>query len=115
MLDLVHALFLDNYVVHAMAKSGGEGQGNFLLQMAPFAAVFAIVYFIMIRPQINQQKNHSTMLNNLKKGDNVVTQGGIIGNITNFKGKDNQIVVLDVNNNKIDILKNCIKSLHNKK
>ena len=60
----------------------------------------------MIRPQINQQKNHSTMINNLKKGDKVVTQGGIIGNITNFKGKDNEIVVLDVNNNKIDIHNN---------
>ena len=91
---------------------------NILQTLGPlpiYLLIFVAIYFIMIRPQVNQQKNHSTMLNNLKKGDTVVTQGGIIGNITNFKGKDNQIVVLDVNNNKIDILKNCIKSLHNKK
>ncbi len=65
MWDLIHALFFDSNVVHAMAKGAGEGQGNFLLQMAPFAAVFAIVYFIMIRPQQKKTKrtSKSTFIN----------------------------------------------------
>ena len=91
---------------------------NILQTLGPlpiYLLIFIAIYFIMIRPQINQQKKHASLLNNLKKGDKVITQGGIIGNITNFKGKDNEIVILDVNNNKIDVLKNCIKSLNNKK
>ena len=55
------------------------------------------------------------MLSDLNKGDKIMTQGGIIGAINNFKGKDNEIVVIDVNNTKIDISRNHIKSLYTKK
>ena len=60
---------------------------NILQTLGPlpiYLLIFVAIYFIMIRPQINQQKKHASLLNNLKKGDKVITQGGIIGNITNF-------------------------------
>tara|TARA_B100001750_G_C14867079_1_gene283835 strand:- start:26 stop:301 length:276 start_codon:yes stop_codon:yes gene_type:complete len=79
-----------------------------------FILMFAIIYFLMIRPQSQQQKNHQTMLSNLKKGDRVITRGGILGNIIDFKGKDNNLIVLDVGNSKITILKTYIVSLSEK-
>ena len=55
--------------------------------------IFAIFYFILIRPQQNKMKKHQNMLSNLKKGDNVVTEGGVHGSVIGLK--DN-IVVLRV-------------------
>ena len=57
-------------------REGGGGMSIFLLQMV---AIFAIFYFILIRPQQKQRKQHQEMLQKLTKGDNVVTNGGIIG------------------------------------
>jgi len=79
-----------------------------------FILMFVIIYFLMIRPQSQQQKNHQTMLSILKKGDRVITRGGILGNIIDFKGKDNNLIVLDVGNSKITILKTYIVSLSEK-
>ena len=100
MLDLVHAIFLDNYVVHAMAQGGGGGEQNFLLQMAPFAAVFAIVYFIMIRPQQKKQKDHQNLLSSIKPGDNIVASG-IFGEV--IKIKENILTVKISDEPKVNI------------
>lgn len=51
---------------------------NILVQLLPLIVLFAIFYFIIIRPQIRQQKEHKEMLNNLKKGDKIVISGGLI-------------------------------------
>ena len=58
-----------------------------------FIIMFLIIYFLMIRPQSLQQKNHSSMLSNLKKGDKVVTRGGILGKIIDFQGNDNKYLL----------------------
>ena len=90
---------------------------NILQTLGPlpiYLLIFAIIYFIMIRPQVKQQKGHKTMLENLKKGDRVVTRGGIIGIIKNIKGKNQDILEIDVNNTKIDVLKSHITSIYNK-
>ena len=91
---------------------------NILQTLGPlpiYILIFAIIYFVMIRPQVKQQKNHSDMLLNLKKGDKVITKGGIIGQINDIKGKDsNCIILLDVNGTKIEVLKSFISSIHNK-
>lgn len=57
-------------------REGGGGMSIFLVQMV---AIFAIFYLILIRPQQKQRKQHQEMLQKLAKGDNVVTNGGIIG------------------------------------
>tara|TARA_Y100001960_G_C14656505_1_gene818591 strand:- start:635 stop:841 length:207 start_codon:yes stop_codon:yes gene_type:complete len=68
----------------------------------------------MIRPQVKQQKEHSKMLEEIKKGDRIITKGGLIGKISNIKGKNKEIVEIETNNTKIDILKAYISSMHNK-
>ncbi|OGR95681.1 MAG: preprotein translocase subunit YajC [Elusimicrobia bacterium RBG_16_66_12] len=64
---------------------------NPLMQMAPIIAIFAIFYFLLIRPQQKQQKEHEAMLKNLKSGDKVLTTGGLYGTITGFKGDDLEV------------------------
>ena len=77
-----------------------------------FILMFVIIYFLMIRPQSIQQKNHKLLLDNLKKGDKIITRGGISGKVTNIIGKDNDRVVISINNSStITILKSYIISL----
>ena len=70
----------------------------FLIQMV---AIFAIFYFLLIRPQRQAQKRHQEMLGQLKKGDDVITEGGIVGTVVHIaddnvtiKSGDTRIVVL---------------------
>ena len=79
-----------------------------------FILMFVVIYFLMIRPQSIQQKNHQNMLENLKKGDKVLTRGGIIGKIVDFQGKDNSLVILSIDDStNITIMKSYISSLQN--
>lgn len=64
------------------ASGGGGGLGPFV----PIILIFIIFYFLLIRPQQMKQKKHREMLQNLERGDEVVTNGGIHGTITRIKG-----------------------------
>jgi preprotein translocase subunit YajC len=75
---------------------------NPLMNLVPIVAIFAIFYFLLIRPQQKQQSEHDAMLKNLKTGDKILTSGGLYGTITGFKGDDlevqfSQTVKLTVN------------------
>lgn len=69
------------------------GSSAIYTQLLFFAAIFAIFYFLLIRPQQRQKRERETMLALLKKGDRVVTTGGLYGTVT---GLDEQKVVLRV-------------------
>ncbi|HVU49838.1 MAG TPA: preprotein translocase subunit YajC [Polyangia bacterium] len=69
------------------AQSGGGPFGQFG-SLVPMVAIFAIFYFLIIRPNSRKQKEHQQMLSELKKGDEVVTQGGIIGKISGLTDKE---------------------------
>lgn len=62
--------------------TGGRGLGIFLFQMAAF---IAIIYFLLIRPKIQQEKKHRERLAQIKPGDEVVTMGGIVGQVVHIK------------------------------
>ena len=79
-------------------REGASGGVVFLIQMI---AIFAIFYFLLIRPQRNAQKRHQEMLGQLKRGDEVITEGGIIGSVVHItddqvtiKTGDTRIIVL---------------------
>ncbi len=55
-----------------------QGSGNMFASLLPLVVLFAIFYFLVIRPQQNQAKKHKEMIDNLKKGDRVITNGGLI-------------------------------------
>jgi preprotein translocase subunit YajC len=58
-----------------------QGSANLISSLLPLVALFAIFYFLVIRPQQNQAKKHKEMLSALQKGDKVITNGGLIGEV----------------------------------
>lgn len=70
---------------------GTSGQGNALVTFLPLILVFVVFYFFMIRPQMKKQKEMTNYRNSLKKGDRVITTGGIYGKV--FEVKDNHVML----------------------
>ena len=60
---------------------GGAGGGDFLIQIAPLILIFVIFWFFLIRPQQQKAKQHREMVANLRRGDQVLTGGGIVGRV----------------------------------
>lgn len=69
----------------------GTGQNNALITFLPLLLVFVVFYFFMIRPQMRKQKDMTNYRNSLKKGDKVITTGGIYGKISEVK--DNYVML----------------------
>jgi preprotein translocase subunit YajC len=93
-----------------MAAPAGEGSGGGgLISLLPIVAIFAIFYFLIIRPQNKKQKETQRMLADLKKGDRVVTIGGIHGTIQTVK--DSSIVLKVDDTCKIEFSRNAIASV----
>tara|TARA_B100000676_G_C17979141_1_gene787919 strand:+ start:1069 stop:1308 length:240 start_codon:yes stop_codon:yes gene_type:complete len=70
--------------------------------------VFGIFYFIIIRPQNKKRDEFQNMLNNMKKGDKVVTAGGLRGSVKGFQGENNEIIILDLGEANVNVMKNYI-------
>ncbi len=72
----------------AMAPSqGGQGGGDFMTTILMFAVIIAIFYFMILRPQQKRQKERKKLLESMKKGDKVVTAGGLHGTIVGIEDK----------------------------
>lgn len=70
------------FVTEAHAQTGGiGGGGDLLIQFLPFILIFVIMYFLIIRPQRQKAQRHRDMVANLRRGDTVVTSGGLIGKV----------------------------------
>ncbi len=65
----------------AWAQAGAEGAGSGLLSLLPLVVIFVLFWFLLIRPQQKRAKQHKEMVSGLKKGDEVVTNGGTLGKI----------------------------------
>ncbi len=80
----------------AYAANGAAPQGGGIASFIPLILIFVIFYFLLIRPQQKKAKEHQVYLSNLKKGDNVVTTGGLHGQIT---GLTDTVVTLEIADN----------------
>ncbi|MEI6209534.1 MAG: preprotein translocase subunit YajC [Desulfuromonadales bacterium] len=93
----------------AGGASGQAGGMAAFQQIIPLVFMFAIFYFLLIRPQQKKAKEHKALLDAMKKGDNVITAGGVHGKIT---AVDNEIVTLEIANNvNIKIVKSYIAAM----
>ncbi len=82
--------------VPAFAQAQGGGTGAIVTQLVPLVLIFAIMYFLLIRPQQKKLKDHQKMVEALRRGDVVVTQGGIIGKVTKVKeGGELEVEIAD--------------------
>ena len=83
-------------IAYAQTSQAAGGQ-SFIIQLLPLILIFVVFYFLLIRPQQRKVKQHKEMLSNLKRGDKIVTSGGIIGTIN--KVADNRELTLEVAEN----------------
>tara|TARA_E500000178_G_scaffold324706_1_gene351350 strand:+ start:265 stop:546 length:282 start_codon:yes stop_codon:yes gene_type:complete len=81
-----------------------------ITQFIPLILIFVIFYFFLIRPQQKRVKEHQLMVSSLKRGDEVITSGGIIGTVEKVL-EDDRIEVLLSDNVKVQIIKSTITSL----
>jgi preprotein translocase subunit YajC len=71
-------------LAYAAAQPPGGGAGSVVTQLVFFAAIFAIFYFLLIRPQQKQKREREDMLRSVKRGDRVVTSGGLHGTVASL-------------------------------
>ncbi len=96
-------------ILYALSQPGGQGSGGGVAAFLPMILMFGVIYFLLIRPQMQRQKKHRGMLTALQKGEQVLTRGGIYGKIEAFKGKDDNRVLLDIGKgNKITVARSYI-------
>ncbi|WP_336294146.1 preprotein translocase subunit YajC [Bartonella sp. CB169] len=82
------------FITDAYAQvADGVSNGTSLLSFAPFILIFAIMYFLMIRPQRAQMKKRQEMLNAVRRGDTVITGGGIIGKVIKVYDESGELEV----------------------
>ena len=89
-----------------------QAQPSPILSFLPLVAMFAIFYFLLIRPQQKKQKERDAMLTSLKEGNNVITTGGLYGKIK--KIKDDVITLQIADNVRVKISKDSVTSLKDK-
>jgi len=91
--------------------SGGQagGGGSMLSGIIPFVLIFVLFYFLILRPQQKQTSEREEMIKNLKRGDNVLTNGGIYGKITNVS--DDLLTVEIAKGINISMTRNGVASL----
>ena len=75
------------FVTPAYAQAAGAGGAGAAMQFLPLILIFAIMYFLLIRPQQKKLKEHKAMVEALRRGDQVITQGSIIGKVAKVKGR----------------------------
>lgn len=99
-------MFISNAYAQTAGATGIEGN---LMSFLPIIMMFVVLYFLMIRPQMKRQKEQKSMMEGLKKGDEIITVGGILGKIT--KVSDNYVNVEIAANTEVVIQKSAVTML----
>lgn len=82
--------------------------------IVPLILIFAIMYFLLIRPQQKKLKEHQTMVEGLRRGDQIVTQGGVIGKVTKVKDDSTEVEVEISDGVKVRVVRSTIATVMNK-
>lgn len=77
----------------AQGAPGFGGEGGILMSLLPFILIFVIMYFLILRPQQKRVKAHQEMVKNVRRGDSVVTSGGLVGKVTKVSDTDDHIEI----------------------
>jgi len=97
------------YAQSASALGGSE----MLMQVVPFILIFVIMYFLMIRPQQKRQKEHQEMIKNVRRGDQVVMSGGLIGKVAKVTD-DNEVELEIADNVRVRVTRASIADVRSK-
>jgi len=100
-------------ITPAYAQTPGGGGGDIFLQLLPFVLIFVIMWFLIIRPQQKRVKAHQELVKNLRRGDTVITNGGITGKISKVVD-DNEIEVEIAENVRVRVIRGMIADVRAK-
>ena len=102
------------FVTPAFAQAtGSAGAGSAIAQFIPLVLIFAIMYFLLIRPQQKKMKQHRSMVEALRRGDQVVTSGGIVGKVVKVQ-EDGMVEVEIAEGVKVKVVRSTIGQVLNK-
>ena len=97
------------------ADGAAAGPASFITSIIPFAAIILIFYFLIIRPQNKKRKETEKMLSSLKKGDRIVTIGGLHGTVQNVRdytdGRPSTVIIKVDDNVKLEFLRSAVSSI----
>ncbi|MBL4864557.1 MAG: preprotein translocase subunit YajC [Rhodobiaceae bacterium] len=101
------------FITPAYAETAAGGGGDILVTVFPFVIVFAIIYFLIIRPQQKRAKDHQDMVSSVRRGDEVVTAGGIVGKVTRVgEGDDIQVEIAE--GVRVKVMKGTLSNVRSK-
>ncbi|MCC0076479.1 MAG: preprotein translocase subunit YajC [Rhodobacter sp.] len=103
------------FITPAYAQAAGAAGGSAALiqNLIPFVLIFGIMWFLLIRPQQKKMKEHRSMVDNLRRGDQIVTAGGIIGKVSKVK-EDGEIEVEIADGIKVRVVRATITNVLSK-
>lgn len=102
------------FITPAYAQAAGPaGAPAFLIQILPFVAIFAIMYFLIIRPQRQKMKQHQELIANLRRGDTIVTTGGLIGKVAKVVD-DGELQVELAEGVKVRVVRSMVQEVRSK-
>lgn len=98
----------------AYAQAAGGGAAGGMISLVPILLIFVIMYMLMIRPQQKKLKQHKAMVEALRRGDQVVTSGGMIGKVVKVDDAKNEVEVELAPNVKVRVVRNTISHVMSK-
>jgi preprotein translocase subunit YajC len=98
----------------AYAQAGGAPAGFDLISLMPLVLIFVVFYFLLIRPQQRKMKAHREMIGAVKRGDKVLTAGGIIGSVVKVEESDDVLLVEIAKDIRVRIARSTISDVLNK-
>jgi preprotein translocase subunit YajC len=101
------------FISPAFAQGAQTGSSDFIISLLPFILIFVIMYFLIIRPQQQRMKAHREMVAAVRRGDTVVTQGGMIGKVTKVVD-DNEIQLEIAEGVRVRLLRQTISEVRTK-
>jgi preprotein translocase subunit YajC len=99
----------------AQGAAAAPGAGSILVQLVPFILIFVIMYFLLIRPQQKRQRAHQEMLKNIRRGDQVVLGGGMVGKVMKvLDDAQGEVEVEIADNVKVKVVRSTIIDVRSK-
>ncbi|ETD68497.1 preprotein translocase subunit YajC [Pelistega indica] len=97
-------MLLNDLIQLSLGQAADAGAGGTLAGLLPIILMFVVLYFLMIRPQMKRQKEHRALVEGLKKGDEVITAGGLLGKVSRVTDNYIAIEVAQQNGQSVEIL-----------
>jgi preprotein translocase subunit YajC len=101
-------------ITPAFAQGAAAPGGDVFLQIVPFILIFVIMWFLIIRPQQRRVKEHREMINNVRRGDTIVSSGGIVGKVTRVVEDANELEVEIADGVKVKLVRGMIAEVRTK-